>query len=242
MTYREILKFVGYPEQMLVIDFETFYDTDYSLSKMSTIEYIQDPRFDFTGCGLYCSSQLFPEGPLEGICFIPPNEISYYLSSMPWNDITIVAKNCKFDITLLVEKFSINPPYIIDIDDLLRHYDARMSHKMKDVTKMFGLQPKGDTAQFKGLHYEEMDQEMRDSLRDYAINDVEIEASLIKILLPTLTNPTVEIPIARHTLDLYLRPRFVFDFKKAKYLTASMTLAMLETLEKVSWVKSYAAN
>ena len=34
---------------MITIDFETYYDKDYSLSKMTTEEYIRDERFEVIG-------------------------------------------------------------------------------------------------------------------------------------------------------------------------------------------------
>lgn len=224
MTYQEVLKSVGHPEEVLIIDFETYFDQEYSLSKMSTIEYIQDPRFEFTGCGF----ATLPFGQFDGPVFTVKPDLEWYIKLLQeqygknLERVTVIAKNAKFDMAILAIKFRIIPPYIIDIDDLLRHYDARMSHRMKDVTKMFGLQSKGDTNQFKGLHYEEMDTETRKKLKNYSKNDVEIESSLFTILLPKITNPVVEIPIARHTLDLYLRPHFKFDMPGAYLLAGQM--------------------
>jgi len=226
MTYQQILQQVGYPEKALILDFETYFDQNYSLSKMSTIEYIMDSHFDFTGCGF----QVLSADPLP--IFVPKPRLNNLISGLQQKygfnleRCTVVAKNCKFDITILAVKFDIIPPYIIDIDDLLRYYDARMSHKMKDVAPMFGLQDKGDANQFKGLHYEEMDQNIRATLENYCKGDVEIETTLFKILLPKLTNPVVELPVARHTLDLYLRPRIQFDFKAAGKLKAEMLIEL----------------
>ena len=242
MTYQEILKSVGYPTEVLIIDFETYYDTDYSLSKMSTIEYICDPRFEFTGMGYFSSNVVAPEA-----LFCNKNYLPEFIKDLQdvfgqnLERVTIVAKNCKFDITILAVKFGIIPPFVIDIDDLLRHYDARMSHRMKDVTSMFKLKSKGDTSQFKGLSYGNMNETQRKDLHDYCINDIEIEVQLFKILLPLLTNPAIEIPVARHTLDLYLKPKFVFDFKKAKKLKADMALTLMEAMRKVSWVQDHAS-
>ena len=225
-TYQEVLKLVDYPETCLVIDFETFYDQEYSLSKMSTIEYVCHRLFDFTGMGYQILSDPVIGDFKPFFAFKP--DIHPYINALQdsfglnFNAATVIFKNAKFDATILKEKFNILPRYIIDIDDLLRHYDARMSHRMKDVTEMFGLKPKGKTENFKGLHYEDMDQKTKNVLRDYGINDVEIESNLFKILLPLLMNPVMEIPLARHTLDLYLRPRIQFDFKLAKNLQGKM--------------------
>ena len=42
MTYQEVLQSVSYPIECVVLDFESYFDVDYSLSKISTIEYITD--------------------------------------------------------------------------------------------------------------------------------------------------------------------------------------------------------
>jgi DNA polymerase len=34
---------------MITLDFETFYDKDFSLSKLTTEEYVRDPRFEVIG-------------------------------------------------------------------------------------------------------------------------------------------------------------------------------------------------
>lgn len=38
--------------QLVTVDFETYYDKDYSLSKMTTEAYIRDPRFQIIGVGV----------------------------------------------------------------------------------------------------------------------------------------------------------------------------------------------
>ncbi|KKN77465.1 hypothetical protein LCGC14_0360240 [marine sediment metagenome] len=241
MSYQEILKSVGYPEKVLIIDFESYYDQDYSLGKkMSIIEYITDPRFDFTGVGTAESPDFVPRfcPKSQGDLVFIYDHIACVQNVYGLNleRCTVVAKNCKFDMAILAVRFGIIPPYVIDIDDLLRHYDARMSHRMKDVTKMFGLKDKGKTIQFKGLHYEDMDAEtnnnLKNNLADYCCNDIEIETALFQLLLPEMSNPQVEIPVARHTLDLYLRPKIKFDFKKATDLKLKMLVEVKQIVDK----------
>ncbi len=38
--------------EIITIDFETYYDKEYSLSKMTTEAYIRDPRFEVIGVGV----------------------------------------------------------------------------------------------------------------------------------------------------------------------------------------------
>ena len=37
---------------LITIDFETYYDKDFSLRKMTTESYIRDPRFEVIGVGV----------------------------------------------------------------------------------------------------------------------------------------------------------------------------------------------
>ena len=37
---------------LVTLDFETYYDRDYSLSKMTTEAYVRDPRFEVIGVGV----------------------------------------------------------------------------------------------------------------------------------------------------------------------------------------------
>ena len=36
----------------ITVDFETYYSNEYSLSKMTTEEYVRDPRFQIIGVGI----------------------------------------------------------------------------------------------------------------------------------------------------------------------------------------------
>lgn len=222
-NYQEILKQIDYPTDILCLDFESYFDTEYSLKKLSTIEYLNHPKFKFTGLGI--GDEIW-----DGR-FIEPKEIEDCLNQVDWDNITAIVQNAKFDITILQEKFGIVPKYIIDIKDLASHYDAQMSHKLADLAKMFGLPHKGDTMQFKGLHWDTMTEEQRKALKEYTINDIDIETKLFKILLPKLSNPVIESQLMRHTLDMWLHKRFVVDVPMAIKLKTQMRTKMAQTIQ-----------
>lgn len=240
MTYTEILKSADFPTEILVLDFESYYDVDYTLSKMSTVEYVADLRFEFTGLGFEILNHPKASGPK----FITWPHVEWAIQRLQklfgksLHNCTLVAKNCKFDMLILAEKFGVYPAYPIDIEDLSRTYDSRMSQKLKDLAPYFKLdKPKGDTKQFKGLHYGEMSEQQRSNLAEYGRTDIEDETALLKILLPCVSDPKFELALARHTLNMYLKPVFELDYGLADEITKKMDTELERTLDSVHHTK-----
>jgi DNA polymerase len=237
----QILNKINWPTDILLLDFETYFNQDYCMGKgkkaLSIVEYVTDSRFEFTGLGIQINNQKSR--------FIPGPYVSWTIEQLKkkcgkaFHNYTVVAKNNKFDCLILVEKFGIYPPYTIDIEDLSRYYDSRMSQKLSDLCKLFKLPAKGDTKQFKGLYWETMTLEQRQAMKEYCLGDIKNEKSLLEILLPMLDNPGFELDLARHTLNLYLNPILNLDNKQAVQIASDMDKALSEDLAKVAWVLKY---
>ena len=237
----QILDKIDWPTDILLLDFETYFDQDYHMGKdkkaLSIVEYVTDPRFTFTGLGI----QVNDSEPR----FIPGLYVPWAIEQLKLKfgkalyNCTLVAKNNKFDCLILVEKFGIYPPYTIDIEDLSRYYDSRMSQKLSDLCKLFKLPAKGDIKQFKGLYWETMTPEQRQAMKEYCLGDIKNEKSLLEILLPKLDNPATELDLARHTLNLYLRPILNLDINQTKNIANKMDQALVQDLRKVSWTLKY---
>ena len=233
MTWTEVLESAGYPTRVLVLDFESYFDQDYGFEKLSTVEYVMDDRWETLGFGFQVMND--PEWYDEPM-MVDHTEVEsmmHYFQECFGKDlegVTFVAKNCKFDAMVMLRKYGICPRYVVDIDDLLRHYDARMKHGMAHAAPMFGLQAKGDTKLFKGKHWSDIagDPELYTKFKEYTLNDVDIECKLLKILLPEISNAAIELKAAQHTLMLFLKPEITFDFDLAEHLKSEMT----KTVEK----------
>jgi len=242
VLWRKQLVKAGYPTDVLIIDFETFFSADYSLgNRMTTIDYVTDPRFSFTGVGWVEIGRYKPKF-LGGDDVEPAIKWMKVRHGKGLHNVTVVAKNCKFDMLILAEKFGIYPPFVLDIDDLLRYYDSRMSHKMKDVAPMFGFQEKGDTNQFKGLTWHEMSTERRQNMAEYCKNDIDIEQGLFTKLLPIIDDPAFELPLMSHTLGLYTKPMMVLDRDRANSIANDMAKEEVLELEKVRHLCEPGAN
>lgn len=216
------------PYDVFMLDFENYFDVEYSLTKMSTIEYITDPRFEFTGVG-------WGTAPNFHACFSHNVESAIRTMQVRYGKnferATVLVANARYDITVLQEKLGIVPPNVVDILDLARHFDSRMSHSVKDLAKYFKLECKGDTSQFKGFHLADMTDVMKLNLKEYCELDIKLQCKLFKLLMKKLTWPEMELPIARHTLGLYLNPRFNLDFKLAVDTLGKMEELLAEIIE-----------
>ena len=219
MSYTEKLDAANFPEDVLMIDFECYFDAKYSITKMSTIEYITDKQFEFTGVG-HAVSPNFHACFSHGVAGAIGGLQTRYGDNL--ERITCSFKNARFDATILQEKFGIVPPYIVDVDDLARHYDSKMRHDLATMCKLFKIGDKGDTMQFKGLHLADMTPDVKEKLEEYCKNDINKQCKLFKILMKLLTCPELELPLARHTLGLYLNPRLQFDFSLADEIFPEM--------------------
>ena len=245
MSAQDVLSMAGYPVDYLVLDFESFYSSTYSLSKISTIEYVKSEQFELLeclGCGFgHCYKSWSDGQTRRPQQFIEPDDLQNYFDHVAWDDTTIVAKNAKFDILVLQEIYGITPKYIIDIEDISRHQDSRDKHSLKHLAVKHKLGVKGRTEDFKGLRWADMTPEQREALAEYCAtggdSDINLERQLFELLLPQLTNPLLEIPLMRHTLDIYLQPRISFDFVKADKLIEDMYKELWSVVDKTGEVE-----
>ena len=128
---------------MITIDFETYYDTNYSLSKMTTLEYIRDPRFEVIGVGLKINN--LPAQWFTGSAIVAQ------FAKINWAEETIIAHNAAFDAAILSFYYGITPKNIIDTQGLAKATGlgngvgnslAALSDRL--ITLGVPLLPKGD--------------------------------------------------------------------------------------------------
>lgn len=223
-VWRIPLEAAGFPTDAVVLDFETFFDTDYTLKKMTSVEFVMDPRFEVTGLGFGLLGVAGPCGfaglaevveSLENLQFVYGDDLE---------GCTVVVANGKFDCLILREKYGITPRFVVDVQDLGRNLDARDRHDIEYMAKKYKAPaPKGDTMQFKGLHWQTMTPTQRESLAAYCRDgDVAIEAHLFKTLLPRIVNPETELRLSNQTLRLFLEPNIKVNFELGKRLAAEM--------------------
>jgi len=234
--WQDILALAGFPTDVIVLDFESYFDKEYNFDKLSGVEYVMDPRFEVTGLGGWVQ----PNG--SGLpWFRGPDDVQLQIADLldlygpDLTGVTVVGQNLKFDALVLRERYGITPRYTVDVLDLARHLDARDRHSLEHLAvKYHAPTPKGDTMQFKGLRWNHMTCEQRAALRDYCLNDVDIETYLFKTLLPRITRPEAELRLANQTLRQYLVPQIKIDTDLGRRLIVDMQAELQLPVDRVN--------
>jgi len=97
-------------KQIVTIDFETYWDTKigFTLTKMTTEEYIRDPRFKVFGACIHIYGT-------NGITqWYRGNELARILSTFDWTTTAVLAHNAQFDVSILSWVYGVRPAFILD--------------------------------------------------------------------------------------------------------------------------------
>jgi DNA polymerase I-like protein with 3'-5' exonuclease and polymerase domains len=185
---------------ILVLDFETYYDKVYSLQKQTTPEYVADPRFHVHGLAIQPpdSSAVFRTDVTEAL-----EELKQQFGEQ-LEQTTVVCHNAQFDCYILNHKYGLRPRNIIDTLLLANHVHgpSRISGQglsLRALAERYGLGAKGNLDFMPGVRRANTQQLAE--LTRYAVQDVNLTAELASRLLPKITRPEVELPIAMHDHD-----------------------------------------
>jgi DNA polymerase I-like protein with 3'-5' exonuclease and polymerase domains len=189
---------------LITLDFETFYDRDYSLSKMTTEEYIRDPRFEVVGVGVKVGKgeTEWASGTME--------QLGKYLRRFDWDNSMMLAHNTMFDGAILSWHFDIQPKALADTMHMARAlHGVESSASLKAVAERYGVGVKGtEVVRAMGKRRLDFTDEELSTYGDYCINDVNLtfdlftkmsakfpikELKLIDLTLRMFTNPTLEL-------------------------------------------------
>ena len=124
---------------LITFDFETYYDRDYTLRKLTPVEYILDPRFETIGCAVKVGR--------EPAVFMDEREFRRYLAGIDASEVDAISHNALFDMCILAWKFGFVPRMMIDTIGMSRALLSPYlrSVSLDQVSKFLKLKPKGDT-------------------------------------------------------------------------------------------------
>jgi DNA polymerase I-like protein with 3'-5' exonuclease and polymerase domains len=190
---------------ILNIDFETYYDRAFSLSKLTTEEYIRDPQFETIGVAVKRNEE-------ETVWFSGTNaQTKRWLQQWDWDNSVAVAHNAMFDMAILNWRYDIRPKRIADTLSMLRAIDGpHAGNSLARAVERYGLGEKGDEV-INALGKRRLDFTDEDMARygEYCINDVELTYKLFGVLAPLM--PVSELRLIDLTIRMFTEPVLVLD-------------------------------
>ncbi len=193
------------PVSLLIFDVETYYDSEYSLRKMTTPAYILDPRFE-----LQMVAVKLDDGPHE---IIDGQDFPAYLAKLDPKTTTTVAFNALFDNSILAWRYGFVPGMMLDAMGMARALRGHLLDRfsLEKVAEHLELGVKGTALQnMMGKRAAAIKSEgLWPAFCDYAIQDNILCEGIFNRLLPEF--PRSEWRVMDLVLRCCVEPSFVCD-------------------------------
>ena len=190
---------------ILTIDFETYYARDFSLTKLTTEEYVRDDNFEVIGVSV-------KENDNEAKWFSGSHkEVLDFLSSYDWSNSFALAHNAMFDSAILSWRFGIRPMAWLDTLSMSRSTDGlEAGNSLAKLAVRYNLGRKG-TEVVEALNKRREDFSVDDlsAYGGYCNNDVELTYALFEILQPRFS--LSELKLIDVTIKMFAEPTLFLD-------------------------------
>lgn len=185
---------------MLTIDFETYWDKDFSLSKMTTESYIRDPQFEVIGVSIKKDN-----GPIEWVSGDDQIIKQALLERGAQNDVC-VAHNAAFDMAIMNWRYGIRPRVIVDTLSMARPITGlTVGGSLRALGEYFGIGEKGtEVYNTQGKHRKDFTSEELERYGRYCQQDVNLTYQLLQKLLPLST--AQEMYLIDLTIRMFTEP------------------------------------
>ena len=206
-------------KRILTIDFETYWDTKegYTLSKMTTEEYIRHDKFKAFGL---CAKLL---GSDNAPVWVRGESLQSWCDAIDWSITAVLAHNAQFDVSILSWRYGVKPAFIFDTLSMARALrGVEVGNSLMKLAQDFGLPPKGN-AVYNTNGYEKLTPAMESELADYCKHDVYLCEQIFTRL--AVGYPQKELRLIDMTLKMYTRACLQLDANM-------LTHAILDEKEK----------
>jgi DNA polymerase bacteriophage-type len=192
---------------LLFLDYETYYDREYTLKKLTPPEYILDARYETLMCGVQ-------EGLDNRPFIVDGPDFPKFISQYDPATTTTVTFNALFDNCILAWRYGFVPARMLCA---MRMAAALRGHllesvSMASVCKLFKLRPKGTYIEsMLGKHRADLRQNLNDwnSAVTYCLDDTQRCAEIFSILAPEF--PSSERRVMDKVLRCAVEPHFRID-------------------------------
>ena len=194
--------------KLITLDFETYYDKEYSLRKMTPAEYILDERYETICCAVQVGS-----GPVE---VVDGPEFPAWLSQHDPSECVSLTYNALFDNCILAWRYGWVPRGMVDGLGMAR---SLLGHKLRSlslekVADFLNVGVKGSTIHtVLGMRRADIEAAgLIKAFHEYAAQDVRLLMAVYTKLVPFF--PKDEFCVMDLVLRCCVEPRFVMNVPK----------------------------
>jgi DNA polymerase I-like protein with 3'-5' exonuclease and polymerase domains len=183
---------------IITIDFETYYDREYSLSKMTTEEYIRDPRFEVICVGVKINDN--PTDVYTGL------EVGAFLKSIDYSKCALLAHHAAFDGAILSWHYGIKPKFWFDTLSMARPlHNVTVGGSLAALVTYYNLGAKGtEVVDALGKRRNDFTKQELEAYMNYCANDVDLTYALLRKMMPQF--PRSELMVIDQTVRMFTEP------------------------------------
>ena len=191
--------------KIITIDFETYYSQTYSLSKVTTEEYVRGEEFEVIGVAV-------KDGDNETQWFSGTREqTKQFLETFDFKNNLALAHNAMFDASILSWYFGIFPKGWLDTLSIARAvHGTEVGGSLKALAEHYQLGVKGtEVNDALGKHRIDFSKEQLEAYSGYCINDVDLTYALFNVIGAGF--PSTELRLIDLTIRMYSEPVLYLD-------------------------------
>jgi DNA polymerase len=190
---------------IITLDIESYYSREFSLTKMTTEEYVRSDLFETIGVAV-------KENDNDAVWFSGTHdEISDFLNGFDWTNSFALAHNAMFDAAILTWRFGIKPMAWLDTLSMARSTDGlEAGNSLAKLVGRYNLGAKG-TEVLDALDKRRADFSSHDlaAYGKYCINDVDLTYKLFHILVQRFS--LSELQLISLTIKMFSEPVLQLD-------------------------------
>lgn len=188
---------------LITLDFETYYAQDFSLTKLTTEEYIRDPQFQVIGV-----STKVNDG--ETI-WVTGDAVGPYLKTLDWENSLLLCHNTLFDGAILAWHYGHVPHIYLDTLSMARAiHGVNAGGSLAKLVERYNLGQKGtEVLDAKGKRLEDFTPKDLAQYGEYCKNDVFLTYLLWNILSSEFS--VDELQLIDMTIRMFTEPQLEID-------------------------------
>ena len=208
---------------LLTLDFETYYDTQVSLTKITTMEYVRHPAFKVWGVGL----QVDDGDPY----WVSEDEVPVALQEFDWDNTALLCHNTPFDGFILTQYYKQIPGYYYDTAAMSRGWWPGLSASLAAAAKRCfpndeSMRKGDELINAKGIV--DLPPDIEEQIAGYCIQDVALTYAIYKQLFEGY--PQTELSLINLTTRMFREPSLQINRERLTMYHDSQVMAGKELI------------